>query len=282
MKFGEAPDRDNRQSTLNSTMKVYAIVNQKGGVGKTTSVVNVGAFLAASGRRVLIVDMDPQSNATSGLGFDKNQVARSTYDLLLQAATLDDVMIEYDHDGLKLLPANPDLSGAEVELVNEMAREYRLKRALEPAEGHFDYVLVDCPPSLSLLTINALTAARDGVLIPVQCEYLALEGLSQLMQTLDMVKRYLNENLEIRGMLLTMYDSRTNLSRQVVEEVRDHFPGKVFRTIIPRNVRLSEAPSYGQPINLYAPSSPGAIAYKVFTAELLKGDGRSQAEEDQD
>lgn len=257
-------------------MKVYAIVNQKGGVGKTTSVVNVGAYLAASGRCVLIVDMDPQSNATSGLGFDKNQVARSTYDLLLQAANLDDIMVEYDHDGLKLLPASPDLSGAEVELVNEMAREYRLKRALEQAEGRFDYVLVDCPPSLSLLTINALTAARDGVLIPVQCEYLALEGLSQLMQTLDMVKQYLNEQLEIRGMLLTMYDSRTNLSRQVVEEVRSHFPGKVFRTIIPRNVRLSEAPSYGQPINLYAPSSPGAIAYKVLTAELLKGDGGPQ------
>lgn len=253
-------------------MKIYAVVNQKGGVGKTTSVVNVGAYLAASGRRVLVVDMDPQSNATSGLGFDKNEVSRSTYDLLLQAAKLGDVMIEYDHDGLTLVPANPDLSGAEVELVNEMAREYRLKRALEEAEGRFDYVLVDCPPSLSLLTINALTAARDGVLIPVQCEYLALEGLSQLMQTLDMVKRYLNERLEIRGMLMTMYDSRTNLSRQVVEEVRSHFPGKVFRTIIPRNVRLSEAPSYGQPINLYAPSSPGAIAYKVLTAELLKGD----------
>ncbi|HZD11141.1 MAG TPA: ParA family protein, partial [Candidatus Binatia bacterium] len=198
---------------------------------------------------------------------------RSTYDLLLQSANLDDVLLSYDNSGLYLLPANPDLAGAEVELVNEMAREYRLKRALEPVAGRYDYVLVDCPPSLSLLTINALTAARDGVLIPVQCEYLALEGLSQLMQTLDMVKRYLNERLEIRGMVMTMYDSRTNLSRQVVEEVRSHFPGKVFRTIIPRNVRLSEAPSYGQPINLYAPSSPGAMAYKVLTAELLKGDG---------
>jgi chromosome partitioning protein len=192
---------------------------------------------------------------------------------LLQSANLDDVLLSYDNSGLYLLPANPDLAGAEVELVNEMAREYRLKRALEPVAGRYDYVLVDCPPSLSLLTINALTAARDGVLIPVQCEYLALEGLSQLMQTLDMVKRYLNERLEIRGMVMTMYDSRTNLSRQVVEEVRSHFPGKVFRTIIPRNVRLSEAPSYGQPINLYAPSSPGAMAYKVLTAELLKGDG---------
>jgi len=254
-------------------MKIYAIVNQKGGVGKTTSVVNIGAYLAANGRRVLIVDMDPQSNATSGLGFNKNEVVPSTYELLLQAASVEDVMLHYDDTGLSLLPANPDLAGAEVELVNEMAREYRLRRALEPAEGRFDYVLIDCPPSLSLLTINALTAARDGVLIPVQCEYLALEGLSQLMQTLEMVKRYLNEQLQIRGMVMTMYDSRTNLSRQVVEEVRSHFPGKVFRTIVPRNVRLSEAPSYGQPINLYAPSSPGAIAYKVLTAELLKGDG---------
>jgi chromosome partitioning protein len=254
-------------------MKIYAIVNQKGGVGKTTSVVNMGAYLASGGWRVLIVDMDPQSNATSGLGFDKNEVALSTYDLLLQAADFDDVAVQHEELGLTLLPANPALSGAEVELVNEMAREYRLKAALALAEDRFDYVLIDCPPSLSLLTINALTAARNGVLIPVQCEYLALEGLSQLMRTLDMVKRYLNDGLEIRGMVMTMYDGRTNLSRQVVEEVRAHFPGKVFRTIIPRNVRLSEAPSYGQPINLYAPSSPGAMAYKVLTAELLRGDG---------
>lgn len=261
-------------------MKIYAIVNQKGGVGKTTSVVNIGAYLATHGRRVLIVDMDPQSNATSGLGFNKNEVSHSTYDLLLQSARLEDVLIDYDSTGLFLLPANPDLAGAEVELVNEMAREYRLKRGLQQAEGRFDYVLIDCPPSLSLLTINALTAARDGVLIPVQCEYLALEGLSQLMQTLDMVRQYLNAQLAIRGMIMTMYDSRTNLSRQVVEEVREHFPGKVFRTIVPRNVRLSEAPSYGQPINLYAPSSPGAIAYKVLTTELIKGDEQHQQAEE--
>ena len=254
-------------------MKIYAVANQKGGVGKTTSVINIGAFLASFGWRVLVVDMDPQSNATSGLGFDKNAVAQSTYHLLLQEADFEDVALQHGELGLTLLPANPELSGAEVELVNEMAREYRLKQALAPLEGRFDYVLVDCPPSLSLLTINALTAARDGVLIPVQCEYLALEGLSQLMHTINMVKRYLNERLEIRGMVMTMYDSRTNLSRQVVEEVRAHFPDKVFRTIIPRNVRLSEAPSYGQPINLYDPSSPGAMAYRVLTAELLKGDG---------
>jgi chromosome partitioning protein len=258
-------------------MKIYAVVNQKGGVGKTTSVVNIGGYLADSGWRVLLVDMDPQSNATSGLGLDKNEIEKSTYDLLMRSASLDEVLIEHEELGLSLLPANPDLSGAEVELVSEMAREYRLKRALEQAEERFDYVLIDCPPSLSLLTINALTAARDGVLIPVQCEYLALEGLTQLMQTLEMVRSYLNEELSIRGMMMTMYDSRTNLSRQVVEEVRSHFPGKVFRTIIPRNIRLSEAPSYGQPIHVYAPSSPGGIAYKVLTAEILKGDAASQA-----
>lgn len=257
-------------------MKIYAVVNQKGGVGKTTSVVNVGAFLASNGWRVLIVDMDPQSNATSGLGFDKGAVEQSTYDLLMRSARFEDVVVEHEQSDLWLLPASPDLSGAEVELVSEMAREYRLKRALEGAEGKFDYILIDCPPSLSLLTINALTAARDGVLIPVQCEYLALEGLTQLMQTLDMVRRHLNDGLQIRGMIMTMYDGRTNLSRQVVEEVRSHFSGKVFRTIIPRNVRLSEAPSYGQPINTYAPSSPGAVAYRVLTAELLKGDGVPQ------
>ena len=255
-------------------MKIYAVANQKGGVGKTTSVINMGAFLAEKGHRALIVDLDPQSNATSGLGLDKTGVTTSTYDLLLGEATFEEAAV--DHEGverLTLLPANPALSGAEVELVNELAREYRLRQGLAGIDGAFDYVLIDCPPSLSLLTINALTAAKDGVLIPIQCEYLALEGLSQLMQTLQRVKRFLNEELAIRGMIMTMYDSRTNLSRQVVEEVRTHFPDKVFRTIIPRNIRLSEAPSYGQPINLYAPSSPGAMAYKVLVTELLKGDG---------
>lgn len=253
--------------------KVYAIVNQKGGVGKTTSVINLSAYLASNNRRVLVVDMDPQSNATSGLGIDKNNVAFSTYDLLLGGVQFTDVMINHTEMGIHLLPANPALSGAEVELVNELAREYRLQKALQPHYDSYDYILIDCPPSLSLLTINALTAARDGVLIPVQCEYLALEGLSQLVQTIELVKRYLNPTLEIRGLVMTMYDSRTNLSRQVVEEVRRFFPGRVFRTIIPRNIRLSEAPSFGQPINLYAPSSSGAVAYQVLATELLKGDG---------
>jgi len=226
-------------------MKIYAVVNQKGGVGKTTSVINVGAYLAGNGWRVLVVDMDPQANATSGLGFDKEKLERSMYDLLLGTFQADDVAVAYEPlSNLTLLPAHPDLSGAEVELVNEMAREYRLQKALEPIDGRFDYVFIDCPPSLSLLTINALTAARDGVLIPVQCEYLALEGLSQLMRTLEMVRRYLNEKLTIRGMMMTMYDGRTNLSRQVVEEVRGHFAGKVFRTIIPRNVRRHGVQSF--------------------------------------
>ena len=252
--------------------KIYAVVNQKGGVGKTTSVVNLAAYLAQSGRRVLVVDMDPQSNATSGFGFDKYQTNPSSYDVLMQDCQAVDAVVHHEESGVKLIPASPNLAGAEVELVGEMAREYRLQKALESLSGDYDYMLIDCPPSLSLLTINALSAATDGVLIPVQCEYLALEGLSQLMQTIDLVKRHLSPSLAIRGLIMTMYDSRTNLSRQVVEEVRDHFPGKVFRAIIPRNVRLSEAPSFGQPINLYAPTSPGAMAYRVLTAELVQGD----------
>jgi len=252
--------------------KIYAVVNQKGGVGKTTSVINMSGFLAAMGRRVLMVDMDPQANATSGLGYDKYKIEKSTYELLLQQTTLDDALVHNEEFRLDVLPAHPELAGAEVELVNVIGREYRLKQAFEQVNGRYDYILIDCPPSLSLLTVNALTAARDGVLIPVQCEYLALEGLTQLSQTIELVKKYLNPNLAIRGLMMTMYDSRTNLSRQVVEEVRKYFPGKVFRTIVPRNVRLSEAPSFGQPINHYAPNSPGALAYKLLAAELVKGD----------
>ena len=252
--------------------KIYAIANQKGGVGKTTSVINLSGFLAVTGRRVLLVDMDPQANATSGLGYDKYRLERSTYDLLLQQLPLDEVILRHGEYGLDILPAHPGLAGAEVELVNVIGREYRLQQMLAGVNGRYDYVLIDCPPSLSLLTVNALTAARDGVLIPVQCEYLALEGLSQLTQTIELVQKYLNPKLVIRGLIMTMYDGRTNLSRQVVEEVRSYFPGKVFKTIVPRNVRLSEAPSFGQPIHLYAPSSPGGLAYKLLTAELLKGD----------
>lgn len=252
--------------------KIYALVNQKGGVGKTTSVINLGAYLAGNGRRVLIVDIDPQANATSGFGLDKYQLAQSTYELLLEEVPPSDIIKSLPECQLDILPAHPGLAGAEVELVNAIGREYRLQKGLEQVYGRYDYILIDCPPSLGLLTVNALTAARDGVLIPVQCEYLALEGLTQLIQTIELVQKYLNPALHIRGLIMTMYDSRTNLSRQVVEEVRSHFPGKVFRTIIPRNVRLSEAPSFGQPVSLYAPKSPGALAYQVLTAELLKGD----------
>lgn len=252
--------------------KIYAVVNQKGGVGKTTSVINLAAYLAENGRRVLIVDADPQANATSGIGLDKNSLSLSIYDLLLEGTNSAQTILHQQEAGLDVLPSHPALAGAEVELVNAIGREYRLQKGLEDINGRYEYVLIDCPPSLGLLTVNALTAARDGVLIPVQCEYLALEGLTQLVQTINLVQKYLNPSLSIRGLIMTMYDSRTNLSRQVVEEVRRHFPGKVFRTIVPRNVRLSEAPSYGQPISLYAPKSPGAIAYKVLAAELLKGD----------
>lgn len=251
-------------------MKTYAITNQKGGVGKTTSVISLAAFLAEK-HRVLVIDIDPQANATSGFGLPRDPERVNTYDLLLQQATAEEILFSHPHLNLDLLPAAAELAGAEIELVQAIGREYRLREGLAPLAGRYDYVLIDCPPSLSLLTINALTAA-DSVLIPVQCEYLALEGLSQLAQTVQMVKKYLNPQLEIRGLIMTMYDSRTNLSRQVVDEVRNYFPGKVFRAIIPRNVRLSEAPSHGEPINLYAPDSSGALAYKYLAAELIRGD----------
>jgi chromosome partitioning protein len=257
--------------------KIYAVANQKGGVGKTTSVINLCAFLAASGRRVLMIDLDPQANATSGLGYDKYELQLSTYDLLLETAVFSDILLRHEEYKLDILPSHPTLAGAEVELVNAIGREYRLRNVLTAIDGRYDYILIDCPPSLSMLTVNALTAAKDGIIIPVQCEYLALEGLTQLNQTIELVQKYLNPNLAIRGLVMTMYDGRTNLSRQVVEEVRRYFPGKVFRAIVPRNVRLSEAPSFGQPINIYAPNSPGAIAYKVLAAELVKGDMATQS-----
>ncbi len=251
-------------------MKIYAVVNQKGGVGKTTSVISLGAYLAEK-YRVLIVDLDPQSNATSGMGLLRDPDRLNSYDLLLQQASVGEIVISHPHLNLDILPAAAELAGAEVELVQAIGREYRLREGLAELADRYDYILIDCPPSLSLLTVNALTAA-DSVIIPVQCEYLALEGLSLLSQTVQMVQKYLNPRLSIRGLIMTMYDSRTNLSRQVVDEVRKYFPGKVFRAIIPRNVRLSEAPSYGEPISLYAPDSSGALAYKYLAAELIRGD----------
>jgi len=249
--------------------RVLAIANQKGGVGKTTTAVNLGVYLAAAGQRVLLIDMDSQANATSSLGFDKHHLPRSIYNTLVDGTALADVTIPSGRAGLDLAPASVQLAGAEVELVPLMAREHRLARALDKARDKYDWVLLDCPPSLGLLTLNALAAA-GGVLIPLQSEYLALEGLMQLRQTIDLVVGHVNPHLQIFGIVLTMFDSRNNLSSQVQDEVRAHFPGELFDTVIPRNVRLSEAPSHGQSIREYDPTSRGAAAYEQLAAEVLR------------
>jgi chromosome partitioning protein len=244
---------------------VIAIANQKGGVGKTTTAINLGAELAVLGIKALLIDLDPQANATAGLGLSGRD-GPTIYDVILDDGPLADVVIGTAQPGFDLAPSGPDLAGAEVELVPAMAREQRLRRALIGLAG-YEVVIVDCPPSLGLLTVNALTAAQE-VLVPVQCEYLALEGLGQLTRTLEAVRRNLNPDLHLGGLLLTMYDSRTNLSQQVVAEVRGHFP-QTFETMIPRSVRISEAPSHGLPIGLYAPGSLAAKAYAAFAQELL-------------
>lgn len=249
--------------------RVIAVANQKGGVGKTTTAVNLSACLAEAGKRVLLVDIDPQGNATSGMGIDRNQVKSSVYDLLLEDVPAADVIINTSVEGLQLIPATIDLAGAEIELVPRISRESRLKRALAPVRDEYDFILIDCPPSLGLLTLNALTAA-DSILIPIQCEYYALEGLTQLMDTLRLVREALNPGLEIEGVLLTMFDGRTNLSIQVVEDVKRYFRGKVFRSIISRNVRLSEAPSHGLPITRYDGRSKGAEAYSELAREVIE------------
>ena len=249
--------------------RIVAIANQKGGVGKTTTSVSLAASLAAQGQRVLLIDMDPQGNACSGLGVFAGPEERTLYHVLLGQAGFEDVIRKSEVPGLDLAPANTQLIGAEIELVSELARETRLKRAVAKIIGRYDVVLLDCPPSLGLLTVNALTAA-DAVLIPLQCEYYALEGLSHLLKTIDLIKGSLNEDLVLDGILLTMFDARNNLSHQVVEEVRQHFPGKVCETIIPRNVRLSEAPSHGKPVILYDIASRGAQAYMTLAEELLR------------
>ncbi len=252
--------------------KIYALANQKGGVGKTTTAVNLAAYLSAIGRRVLVVDADPQANATSSLGIDKNRITPSLYETLIEGAPMEQTIIPTTRAHLYLAPSAPRLAGAEVEMVPLLAREHLLRKRLLPIASQYEYLLIDTPPSLGLLTINALTAA-DGVIIPVQCEYLALEGLGDLLNTVRLVRENLNPKLCIRGLVLTMYDARTNLAQQVVDEVRQYFPGQVFDTIIPRSVRLSEAPSYGEAILKYAPRSAGALAYAAFTRELLLSDG---------
>ena len=248
--------------------KVISVANQKGGVGKTTTTVNLGTILAKKGKKVLLIDADPQGNATSGLGVEKD-VEISTYDILVNDSTIQDAIQDTIIKNLKVCPSNMNLAGAEVELVSMMSREQRLKEKLEEEKNKFDYILIDCPPSLGLITLNAFTAS-DSVLIPVQCEYFALEGLGQLLNTINLVKKHLNKNIQIEGALLTMYDIRTNLSNQVVKEVKKYFEDKVYKTVIPRNVRLSEAPSYGMPITEYDPRSKGAKSYQKFAKEFLK------------
>ena len=251
--------------------KVISVANQKGGVGKTTTTVNLSTLLAKKGKKVLLIDADPQGNATSGLGITKD-IELSVYDILVGDREFNDTIQESAIKNLKVCPSNISLAGAEVELVSMLSREQRLKTKLDVVKDQYDYILIDCPPSLGLITLNAFTAS-DSVLIPVQCEYFALEGLGQLLNTVNLVKKHLNKNLEIEGALLTMYDARTNLSNQVVKEVKKYFENKVYKTVIPRNVRLSEAPSYGMPISLYDPRSKGAKAYEKFTKELLKNNG---------
>ena len=253
--------------------RTYTLVNQKGGVGKTTTAINLGAYLAYFGQRVLLVDLDPQANATSCLGVDKQTVRAGTYEALINTSSVANLILHNPRLKLSLLPSSPALAGAEIELVGELARESFLKNALQPIGDRYDYILIDCPPSLGLLTLNGIIAAREGVIIPVQCEYLPLEGLSQLTQTLDRIRNAVFSDLILRGVLLTMFDSRTNLSNDVVKEVRQHFSDLVFETIIPRTVRLAEAPSYGQPISVYAPSSNGAESYAALAREVLVGDG---------
>lgn len=249
-------------------VKVIAIANQKGGVGKTTTSVNLSACLATLGKRILLVDIDPQGNATSGFGLDKSKIKRSMYNVLVDDVSIEEIIASTEIENLKIVPATIQLAGAEIELVSVMSRETKLKRAIDKVKYEYDYVIIDCPPSLGLLTINSLTAATS-VLVPIQCEFYALEGLSQLMNTVALVQKNLNPILELEGVVLTMFDSRTNLSIQVVDEVKNHFRQEVYRTMIPRNVRLSEAPSHGQPVILYDPKSKGAEMYFDLAREVI-------------
>ena len=250
--------------------KIISVANQKGGVGKTTTSVNLSTLLAKRGKKVLLIDADPQGNATSGVGMDKN-TELSVYDLIISdEVESKDTIQKTEIKNLYICPSNINLAGAEVELVSMMSREYRMKEKLESIKDKFDYIIIDCPPSLNTLTVNAMTAA-DTVLVPIQCEYYALEGLTQLIHTINLVKRKLNPELELEGVVFTMYDIRTNLSNQVVKEVNKYFENKVYKTVIPRNVKLSEAPSYGMPISIYDPRSKGAKAYNELAEEMIRG-----------
>lgn len=249
--------------------RIIAIANQKGGVGKTTTSVNLSACLAYLGKKVLLVDIDPQGNASSGVGVNKGEVDQCIYDVLIDDVPVKDIIVETKVENLHIVPATISLAGAEIELVSTISREVRLKRSLEEVSPYYDYVIIDCPPSLGLLTINSLTAS-DAIIIPVQCEFYALEGLSQLLSTIRLVQKHLNKNLAIDGVLLTMFDARTNLGIQVIEEVKKYFQDKVYKTIIPRNVRLSEAPSHGEPIIIYDPKSRGAEVYLELAKEVIK------------
>ena len=252
---------------------IYTLVNQKGGVGKTTTAINLAAYLGQHGQRVLLIDLDPQANATSSVGLDKRLVRHGTYEVLIGSEPLYTNIWASRGFKFSLLPSSPALAGAEIELIDLPRREYRLRETLQPIEDRFDYILVDCPPSLGLLTVNGLVAARDGVLIPVQCEYLALEGLGQLTQTINRIRQSIFPQLKVRGVVLTMFDGRTNLAKGVVSEVRRVFPNLVFQSVIPRSTRLAEAPSYGQPISIYAPESLAAQMYAALAKEILSQDG---------
>ncbi|MCK9432090.1 MAG: AAA family ATPase [Candidatus Omnitrophica bacterium] len=248
--------------------KIIAICNQKGGVGKTTTSINLASYLAMAGKKVMLIDLDPQANATSGIGINKHDIKKSTYHILLEEAKLAEILHQTIIETLVIAPSNLDLTGAEVELVGAMGREYRLKRALQDAKEGYDFIIIDCPPSLGLLTINGLCSA-DSVIIPVQCEYYALEGLTQLHNTIKLVRENLNPNLAVEGVLLTMADFRTNLTKEVIQEARNHFQEKVYFTVIPRNIRLTEAPSFGKPIALYDKDSLGAQKYEDLCREVL-------------
>lgn len=248
--------------------RVIAIANQKGGVGKTTTSTNLSASLAELGKKVLVVDIDPQGNATSGLGIDKNNLENTLYELFVGECELEDCLISDALENLSVLPSNVNLSGAEIELIGVDKREYILKKNLEKIRDDYDYIIIDCPPSLNILTVNALSAA-DSVLVPIQCEYYALEGLSQLVYTINLVKKRLNPNLTMEGVVFTMYDARTNLSLEVVENVKNNLKQNIYKTIIPRNIKLAEAPSRGMPINIYDPKSAGAESYKLLAEEVI-------------